>query len=831
MFSSTNRNAMKATLNQRHLSALLAALLLPSAAAMADTLLKVDASGAVKAPLEGHLKQGSNRSPQGGTLGINSQYLTRGGKPWFPVMGEFHYTRTPASKWELELRKMKASGINVVASYIIWNHHEEQEGKFDWSERRDLRRFVELCKKVGLDVVVRLGPWDHAEVRFGGVPDWIVYAMPTRGNDPQYMAYVERLYTQIGRQLKGLLWKDGGPVIGAQLENEYNLRGPGQGAEHISALKRLALKAGIDVPLYTVTGWDGTVYPPGEVTPMFGGYPDEPWAKSTKELPPKETHAFRFDTRVSGDLGAQTASHRAGTADEEIDKTPFFGAEYGPGLPFMYRRRPVVSPDDIASMIPVQLGSGVNLLGYYMFHGGRNPEGRTWLQESTATGGYNDLPLISYDFQAPLGPDGQDRPVLRRLRPFHWFLQDFGARLATMPVHKPELVPSSPADLKTPRFSVRSNGKSGFVFFNNHVRQYAMAQQEGVRFSIQLPGETLVFPSKPVDIADGDYFIWPFNFDMDGVNLRHASAQPVARIDQGKDGVVYVFAAHKSLPAEFAFDPQLASAITAGSAATAQRDGRLIVDAIQPGTSEAITIRRPGAGPVRIVVLSAAQAQQLTVADVAGRRRLLLSDQQVVVADGELQLRAVGKADFRVGVFPALAKTPGSSSAPVQAGRDGIFQTFVAHLPERTITAAITQVRDARTAPPVAIGGPSRAAVEPTPESFRAAAAWKVSIPREQLKGLDDALLNIDFVGDFARLYSGVHMLDDWYYSGYGWQFGLRQLDASLDQPLTVSVMPLRADAPIYIPKEGRPDFGGKSQIAELRGVTATPVYLLKLKP
>jgi hypothetical protein len=41
------------------------------------------------------------------------------------------------------------------------------------------------------------------------------------------------------------------------------------------------------------------------------------------------------------------------TADQEIDKTPFLGAENGLGLPFMYRRRPVLSPDDVASMLPV----------------------------------------------------------------------------------------------------------------------------------------------------------------------------------------------------------------------------------------------------------------------------------------------------------------------------------------------------------------------------------------------------------------------------------------------------------------------------------------------
>ena len=47
-------------------------------------------------------------------------------------------------------------------------------------------------------------------------------------------------------------------------------------------------------------------------------------------------------------------------------------------------------------------------MGYYMFHGGRNPDGKlTTLQESQATGYPNDLPVKSYDFNAPLGEFGQ----------------------------------------------------------------------------------------------------------------------------------------------------------------------------------------------------------------------------------------------------------------------------------------------------------------------------------------------------------------------------------------------------------------------------------------
>ncbi|WP_371874469.1 beta-galactosidase [Duganella rivi] len=846
----------------RTCAALIAGVLAASAAGAAT--LSIDASAPTPAPLKAALRLGSAVAPNGDTLGANARYLTRNGAPWLPVMGEFHYSRTPASQWEAELRKMKAAGIDIVASYVMWNHHEEVEGKFDWSGNRDLRRFIQLAAKAGLDVVVRVGPWAHAEVRYGGIPDWVVNAMPSRSNDPQYMMLVERLYGQIGQQLKGQLWKDGGRVIGIQLENEYNIDGPGKGAAHIAALKKLAQKAGMDVPYYTVTGWDGTIYPTGEVTPVFGGYPDEPWGVSTKELPPKETYAFRFDTRVSGDLGAQTAAHAPGTAETDKEVTPFLGAEYGAGLPFMYRRRTVVSADDIASMLPVQLGSGVNLMGYYMFHGGRNPLGLggTGLEESTLSGGYNDTTMISYDFQAPLGPDGQQRKVLEKLRPFHLFLHDFGSRLAPMTVRKPDVSPAKPDDLATARFAVRSEGDRGFLFVNNHVRQYPMAAQKATQFAVKLQGQSITLPSKPVDIADGAYFIWPLNLDLDGTNLHYATAQPLTLLDQGKAGVVAVFAASANVPVELSFDAN--AKITAAGAQIATAGGKTLVTGVQPGAGAAVTVQRDGKRPLTIVVLTAEQSQQLSVVQLAGQRRLLLSADQAYVDGNALQMRSVGDSKFRFAVYPALTTTPKatttaaawSAAAPRSAaavpsnaganaagdapaatvavraaGSDGIFQAFEASLPASEVKASITQTRTAQQAAAIVIGGTAKAAIQPLPENFKAAAAWQINVPREQLKGLDDALLQIDFVGDIGRLYSGTRLLDDWYYSGYQWQIGLRQQAALLDQPLTVSVLPLRADAPIYLPKEARPNFGNEQQLATVRGVTVIPVYQLRITP
>jgi hypothetical protein len=491
--------------------------------------LSVDARTQSAAPETGYFHFGTAVAPNGSTIGINSRFLTLDGKPWLPVMGEFHFTRFPNRDWKEELEKMKAAGVNIVSTYIFWNHHEEKQGRFLWSGDRDLRRFVTLCRDLGLKVMIRPGPWVHSEARFGGIPDWVVHAMPTRGNDPAYLNYVARYWGEVSKQVKGLLWKDGGPIIGMQLENEYNLTGPGQGREHIAALKRIALKAGLDVPLYTVTGWDNTVFPEHEVTPLEGGYADQPWGLTTEKMAPAETYAFRFKSRVAGNLGAETTNAFMGDAVADIAHTPFLGAEFGGGVPAMYRRRPIMQPDDVAAMLPVELGSGVNLYGYYMFHGGQNSPDRGSLEENTSIGAYNDLPMIDYDFQAPLGAYGQQHDVLTKVRPFHYFLEAFGPGLAPMSVHAPDMLPKDSADLVTPRFSVRSIGDKGFLFVSNYVRQYPMAVQKDVQFAVNLPGGAVTIPAHPIDIPSGAYFMWPINMDLSGARLVYATAQPGVR--------------------------------------------------------------------------------------------------------------------------------------------------------------------------------------------------------------------------------------------------------------------------------------------------------------
>ena len=172
----------------------------------AQQIYELSAPAKEKTIYTGHLKMGGS-NPSGGNISVNSYYMSIDGKPVIPVMGEFHFTRYPRAQWEQEIVKMKAGGVNVLPTYIFWGLHEEEEGKFCWSGNKDLRHFIELCKKHDMPVIVRIGPFCHGEIRNGSIPDWL-FARPVdvRSNQPLYLSYVKRLYGEIGRQLQGLYY-------------------------------------------------------------------------------------------------------------------------------------------------------------------------------------------------------------------------------------------------------------------------------------------------------------------------------------------------------------------------------------------------------------------------------------------------------------------------------------------------------------------------------------------------------------------------------------------------------------------------------------------------
>ena len=673
---------------------------------------------------------------------------------------------------------MRMGGVNIVSTYLFWNHIEEEEGVFDFTGRGDLRRFVMLCAKHGLYVILRVGPFDHGEARNGGMPDWL-YGKPfeVRHTNEGFMRYVRRLYGRIGEQVRGLFFKDGGPIIAVQLDNEYMhssaawemttgisnewIFGGNEGEHYLLTLRQAALDAGLIPAFFTGTAWGGAAYSP-RIMPLWGGYAYWPWIfySHTGEQPATPGYIYE-DYHHNGKKYADDFAP-AYTPSER----PYACCEMGGGMTSCYYYRFMLDYKSVDAMANIKLGSGCNFIGYYMFQGGTNPIGRhgAYLNESQA-------PKRSYDYQAALGEFGQVRESYSRLKAIHSFTQSFGDRLAPMETVLPEGASGiSPEDLDTLRFAVRTDGKSGFLFVNNFQDHRTMPAKENERVQVETDTETFLFD---IGLASGENAILPFRFDMDGVPLLQATAQPVLRtVIRGRS--TYVFMIPEGMEAAYRFEETVT---VRGSMPffTAEKDGH---------TVDVLTLTREEAN--RLFLL---RDGSLILTDAA-----LLED-----ADGTLRLETTA-AQNRLRCYPADRL---KDSGAVLQGNDGIWGAYNANIQPRDIPVKVQSAAPHR---------------------------WTVSVPEDALDGLKDARLRIRYRGDIGTLWLRDEMISDNFCNGDVWEIGLLEQKGRLSDAMVLNIAPFREGAKVNVESAmAARNEEVKSLIAELESVSVQPVYEIKL--
>lgn len=736
-------------------------------------------------------------NPEGDRISFTNYYMELNGKPYFAICGEFHYSRYPKAQWETELQKMKLSGITVIPTYIFWNHHEEIEGEFNWQGNRNLRQFIEVCEQSGLYVILRIGPFCHGEVKNGGLPDWLFgRAFDVRSNDEGYLSYVSRLYDEIGKQASGLLYQDGGPVIGFQLENEFRaaaalwemtakqgdeyLSGGSGGEEHIIRLKELALEAGLIAPIYSITGWGNAPVPEDEVLPLYGGYAYTPWTVNEKQPKQKPTGEYLFT-----DYHNDVQEARDFAPPYERTKYPFACCEMGGGMQTWYLARFQVEPESVLAMSLVKIASGCNFIGYYMFHGGTNPIGGTgYLNESTT-------PKITYDFQAPIGEFGQIRESNHLIRPLHYFLQTFGGMLAPMGTLLPdEAYKLQPEDTQTLRYSIRTDGHSGFLFVNNYQDHVAMPKHEGVRFTVELAGETLTFPrKKPLTVRSNASFFLPFNMDLSGVQLRSATAQPVT-LHQSGEVITYFFVMPEGVAGEFVLGEQGITSIETANGVVTQEEGGEYIVTVSSESSSLIRINREDGLDIRIYAMTAVEAALMWELEKDGEKYILFST-AVPVASCE-GIEFVTEGSFIVREYNGQQQ-------------DG-FTSYQVLVPERKPELQVVRIHD-----------------------HKVALRFKPDV----LEDLEDLILKIAYTGNVGYAFSEGQLFHDHFHNGAPWEIGLARFPRVLEAgELVLETTPLRIGETTFAEDNNmaaEQHFEGE-KIAVFHDIDAVPVYRIRMK-
>ncbi|WP_171686482.1 beta-galactosidase [Paenibacillus planticolens] len=210
-------------------------------------------------------------SPEALRINGNSQII---------LCASLFYFRLPQGVWKERLLKVKSVGYNAIDVYFPWNHHETQEGVWDFSGEKDAAQFLKEASDAGLWVIARPGPYICSEWDGGALPAYLFVKddLHIRENDPHYLQHVARWYGQILPIIRNYENGQGGTVIAVQLENELDFYPCADPKGYISALRDMAVQHGISVPLLACAGQGGLQEASGfseDVVPTCNFYPND----------------------------------------------------------------------------------------------------------------------------------------------------------------------------------------------------------------------------------------------------------------------------------------------------------------------------------------------------------------------------------------------------------------------------------------------------------------------------------------------------------------------------------------------------------------------------
>ena len=752
----------------------------------------------------GHLDLGGTNA-KGDKIDVNSFYLERNGKPFIPVIGEFHFSRYPHQYWDEQLKKMKAGGITVVATYVFWNMHEFKEGKFDWTADLNVRKFTELCAQNGLEVIMRVGPFAHGEIRNGGLPDWL-YGRPidVRSNDQVYLYYVNRFYQEIGKQLKGLMFKDNGPIIGVQLENEYqhstapwgftyqdapkertvagrdkkiiqdgvgvNTMGNGfadVGKDHMKTLKKLAIDAGLIAPIYTATGWGyATIVEKGSI-PVMAGYAYPFWTAGNSPSP------FYLFKNIHQKPDYAPLSY-------DVNLYPSLAAELGTGMAVTYSRRPRVLGESFLPMMVRTVGSGTNGLGFYMYHGGTTPSiGNYFFTEGAG------LHNKSYDYQAPIGEFGNVSSGYYPLKLMNYFLKSYGNDLAPLYPILPLTNDSIKAtDTSTLRYAARGDGDKGYLFMHNFQDHLETKDLKDLKIDIATQSGVITFPQTGTfTLKSGSSAIFPFNVNYDGIAIRMATVQPFCSFTN----------TNKKYNVMVSID---------GIAPEIVLKGIVKVNGIKSLTSNGNTVIVCTAGKINtfeingvsFLVLPKSEAEKAYLIGEKNNQKLVVSEAVVLDNTGKITLISNNQEQIDFYTFPASANVT-SVDGKVTKGKSAIkyISAWQVSVPKAAAGIQLIQADNSH---------------------------FVLKAGSLDLSKINDVFITFDYRGDRGICMMNGELQTDDLYSSKPWTIGLKRYQEALKTTdMYFYFMPMQKDAPYlsYLDKKVIPDFSDKKSFLEVK--------------
>ncbi len=385
------------------------------------------------------------------------------GRERFLFSAEMHYFRVPAGDWFDRLEKIRRAGFDTLSFYVPWFWHETKEGETDFEGRtspeRDLTGFTRLAMEYGFDLIIKPGPYIMSELKNEGLPDWLYMkhpdgiALTIEGKPhptrvfsylhPGFLDCVREWYASIAKAIResdaimiqldnevGMLhWVtstgDYNPVALAHFREYLTARAPELLAEleawsygkqfgfplnveyhrfmrqyfreYLETLSRFMDEECIDLPkIINIHGFDTLEYAKrGKNYPIGVSQ-----LKAAADIPRAVLSGDYYIGNIVHENFTDISISNSIMTAVENPAQPLFSAEFQSGF---QHDRPKLMPSSIDLSSRLCIAGGMNAINYYLFVGGRNPEG-------------SGLMGSAHDWQAPIGASGELRGSYNKIK-------------------------------------------------------------------------------------------------------------------------------------------------------------------------------------------------------------------------------------------------------------------------------------------------------------------------------------------------------------------------------------------------------------------------------
>jgi hypothetical protein len=324
------------------------------------------------------------------TVSYDNRAILINGERVFLQSGSVHYGRPPAEMWTEIIAKAKQHGLNTIQTYVFWNMHEATKGVYDFStDNRNLTQFLQVCADAGLFVNLRIGPYACAEWNYGGFPIWLKFeeGIVFRTENKPWLDNMKTFTQRVLQEVEPYLNRNGGPIILAQIENEYGgMEGyyGDAGKEYVQDIGHWVM--GLDLGIQWIMCIQDDA-PDGVINTENGFYADG-WIEDHVKRNPDQPQMWTENWNGWFQHWGETSPHR-----------------------------PI---EDVLFAIARWVMKGGTHHNYYMFFGGTNFA--RWV------GGPNIV--TSYDYDVALNEYGLPNPEkFNKSSTIHWWLTNYAANI------------------------------------------------------------------------------------------------------------------------------------------------------------------------------------------------------------------------------------------------------------------------------------------------------------------------------------------------------------------------------------------------------------------